>query len=44
MNIEELISNPPVITKPRERTDLQDLLLKHVRALKEKVANLNTSA
>ena len=40
-NIEELIPSPPVITKPSERTELQILLLKHLRALKRKVSNQN---
>jgi hypothetical protein len=43
-NVEELISNPPVITKPSERTELQHVLIKHFGALKEKVANLNSSS
>lgn len=37
-NVEELVSNPPAITKPAERTEFQDLLVKHVRALKDKAA------
>jgi len=40
-NVEELISNPQVITKPSQRTELQNLLLRHVRALKEKIGNQN---
>ena len=39
-NIEEPISNPPVITNPQEKTKLQNLLLNHVRALKTRVAAL----
>ena len=41
-NVEELISNPPVIRKPEERAELHDILLKHVRSMKEKVDGLNT--
>lgn len=37
-NIAEPISNPPCITTPQERSDLQDLLLTHVRTLKKAVA------
>jgi hypothetical protein len=43
-NAEELISNPPVITKPAERAELQELLLNHVGALREKVARQNPSS
>ena len=42
-NVEELISNPPVITKPAARAELQELLLNHVVALREKVAKQNPS-
>jgi len=37
-SIEEPISNPPCITTPQERQDLQSLLTTHIRALKGKVA------
>ena len=43
-NVEELISNPPVVTKPAERAELQELLLNHVGALREKVARQNPSS
>ena len=36
-NIEEPISNPSCITTPQERSDLQNLLLHHVPALKNRV-------
>jgi len=36
-SIEEPISNPPCVTTPQERSDLQSLLLHHVQALKNKV-------
>jgi hypothetical protein len=36
-SIEEQISNPPCISNASERSELQDLLLTHVRALKAKV-------
>ena len=36
-NIEEPISNSPCVTTPQERTDLQNLLISHVRNLKGKV-------
>ena len=36
-SIEEQILNPPCIANASERSDLQDLLLTHVRALKAKV-------
>lgn len=37
-SIAEQISNPPSITTPQERSDVHDLILKHVRTLKNKVA------
>ena len=40
-NIAETISNPPVITTPQERSDLYDLLRRHVQILKSKVAQHN---
>jgi hypothetical protein len=43
-NVEELISNPPVITKPAERAELQELLLNRVGALREKIARQNPSS
>jgi hypothetical protein len=36
--LEELVLNPPAITKPTERAELQNLLAKHVLALAEKVS------
>ena len=36
-SIEEPISNPPCVTTPRERSDLQNLLMHHVQALKNRV-------
>ncbi|HEX6043211.1 MAG TPA: hypothetical protein VFZ22_01880 [Pyrinomonadaceae bacterium] len=40
-SIEDVISNPPpYVTTPQERTDLQNLLTEHVRALKARVAAL----
>jgi len=36
-SIEEPISNPPCVTTPQERSTLQNLLLNHVQALKNKV-------
>jgi len=33
-SIAESISNPPCVTTPEERSDLQKLILKHVRILK----------
>ena len=36
-SLEELISNPPVITTSQELSELQNSLRKHVRILKEKV-------
>jgi hypothetical protein len=40
-NIEEAISNPPTGMTPKDRTELQDALLKGVIGLKTKVAALN---
>src|SRR3954451_22510589 len=37
-NIAELISNSPSITTPQERSDLHELILRHVQTLKNKVA------
>ena len=37
-SIEEAISNPTCVTKPKDRTELQDALLKGVTSLKTKVA------
>ena len=37
-NIAEPITNPPCITTSQERSDLHTLLLRHVRTLKNKVA------
>lgn len=34
--IEEPISNPPCVSTPQERADLQNLIQKHVRVLKAK--------
>lgn len=39
-SIEEPMSNPPCITTPQERSELQNLLLNHVQVLKAKVAML----
>jgi hypothetical protein len=39
-NIEEAISNPTCVTKPKDRTELQDALLEGVTNLKTKVAVL----
>jgi hypothetical protein len=39
-NIEEPILNPPCITTPQQRSDLQNLLLDHVQALKNRVKTL----
>lgn len=39
-NVEETISNPPNITTPTDRDDLQDALFKGVMNLKMKVAEL----
>ena len=36
-NIEEPLSNPSCVTTPQERSDLQNLLLVHVQALKNRV-------
>ena len=37
-SVEEAISNPSVVTTPKERTDLQQVLLKGVTDLRVKVA------
>ena len=39
-SIEEAISNPPCITTPQERAELQSLILEHLRILKAKVNSL----
>jgi len=39
-SIEEAISNPPCVMTPKDRTELQDALLKGVTSLKTKVAAL----
>ena len=39
-SIEEPISNPPCVNNAQERSDLQNLLLNHVRALKTRVVAL----
>lgn len=39
-SIEEPIPNSPCVTTPQERSDLQNLLLNHLQALKNKVAAL----
>jgi hypothetical protein len=39
-NIEEPISNPVSVTNPQERSELQNLLVSHVRALKTRVKEL----
>ena len=39
-SIDEQIANPSCITTPQERTELQNLLLTHVRKLKAKVGAL----
>lgn len=39
-SLEEAISNPTCVTKPKERTELQGALLKGVTSLKTKVAAL----
>jgi len=36
-SIDEPISNPPCVNTPQERSDLQNLLLDHVQALKNRV-------
>ena len=36
-SIEEAIVNPPCVTTPEERSDLQKLILTHVRTLKARV-------
>jgi hypothetical protein len=38
--VEEPISNPPYVTTPEERSDLQKLILDHVRILKARVDQL----
>ena len=38
-NIAEPISNPPSITTPQERSNLHDLILDHVRTLKNEVVS-----
>lgn len=40
-NIEEEISNPTCVMTPKDRTELQDALLKGVTSLKSKVTALN---
>jgi len=40
-SIEEPLSNPPCITTLDQRSDLQDLLSKHVHILKAKVIDVN---
>lgn len=37
-SIEERVSNPPFATTPQEGSDLQNLILKHVRTLKATLA------
>ena len=39
-NIEEPISNPPCVSTPQERLDLQNLVEKHVRSLKARLSAL----
>lgn len=39
-NVEEPISNPPCVTTPKERIELQTLLAEHVRALRSRVDTL----
>lgn len=39
-SIEEAISNPPSVMTPKDRSELQDALLKGVACLKTKVAAL----
>jgi hypothetical protein len=39
-SIEEPISNPVSVTTPQERSELQNLLVSHVRALKTRVKEL----
>ena len=39
-SVEERIENADCVTTPQERTDLQTLLVNHVRALKTRVAAL----
>jgi hypothetical protein len=38
-NVSEEISNPPCVTTPKERSELQDALLKGVTSLKAKVSD-----
>ena len=40
--IEEAITNPPCVTTPQERSDLQKLIRHHVRTLKAKVDRLKS--
>jgi hypothetical protein len=40
-NIEEALSSPPTVITPKDRTELQDALLKGVTSLKTKAAALN---
>jgi hypothetical protein len=40
-SIEEPIANPPCVNTPEESSDLQKLILKHVRTLQAKVDRLN---
>lgn len=42
-NIDEAISNPPIAITPKDRTELQDSLLKGVTSLKTKVTALKDS-
>ena len=37
-SLEEAISNPPAVMTPKDRTELQDALLKGVTSLKTKLA------
>lgn len=39
-SVEERISNPPCVSTPQERSDLQSLLMTHVLALKTRVEAL----
>jgi hypothetical protein len=41
-NIEEALTNAACVTTPRERSDLQKLILHHVRTLKAKVDQLKS--
>src|SRR6185295_17618159 len=38
-SIEEAISNPPIVMTPKDRTELQDALLKGLKILKAKVSD-----